>query len=321
MKKIVSSAVVLSLVVAFAGTVCAKEKSAGKSFDFAKTLAFTDEMETRPDFPVSIVLANDYVYSHLALGAAIDPVRRNLTLAYIKGLQRNNGGFGAEKADKGASLLYTDLALETLGYLGAKGAIDTGGVKSFVLSLKNSDGGFGFSREARGSSLANTFCSVRTLKAVGALNLIDKEMTARYIKGFERKGGGFGYVRGTGGADAKSTYMAAFVLNSLGMLDAAVRKNAIRFLGTTPYLDKKSRERPDLDGQLYAILSLKELKADAKIDRRLAMALLENIYVPVNGGFGPQPGYGSTPDSTAAAIRILAETGKLNAPGALAAKK
>lgn len=37
-------------------------------------------------------------------------------------------------------------------------------------------------------------------------------------------------------------------------------------------------------------------------------------YIEVNGGFGPLEGYGSTPDSTTAALRILAETGKLKAP-------
>lgn len=307
--------VALSLVAACSGAVSANEKTVGKKFDFAKTSAFMREMETRPDFPVSMVLANDYVYSLLALGDTIAPVRKNATVLYIKNLQQKNGGFVADKADKHASLLYTGLALETLGYLKSTDAIDTSRVKSFVVSLRNPDGGFSFSGESKGSNLATTYYAVRILKAVGGLNLIDKEKTIHYIKGFERKGGGFGYVKGTGVADTKNTYMAAFVLNSLGMLDAATRKNAVDFLETTPYLDTNCKERPDLDGQLYAILALRELKAAAKINHKIVMAFLKKIYVPVNGGFGPLVGYGSTPDSTTTAIRILTETRKLKSPG------
>jgi prenyltransferase beta subunit len=307
--------VVLTLIIAFAGTVCAKDKNNGKEFDFAKTGAFMREMETRPDFPVSIVLANDYVYSLLAMGDDIDPVRKSATISYIKNSQQKNGGFAAAKADKEPALLFTDLALETLGCLKSTEVIDAGRVKSFVVSLKNPDGGFGFSPESRGSSLATTFYAVRILKAVGGLDLIDKEKTAHYIKGFERRDGGFGYVPGMGVADAKNTYMSAFVLKSLGKLDASTMGKAIKFLATTPYLDNNCRERRDIDGQLYAILALKELRAGAKINRKIAMAFLKKIYIPLNGGFGPLEGYGSTPDSTTTAIRILAETGKLKTSG------
>ncbi len=309
----------LSLVAACSAGVCAKDTSNGKGFDFAKTRAFMREMETRPDFPVSIVLANDYVYSLLALGDEIAPARKSATISYIKGAQQVNGGFIADKADKNASLLYTDLALETLGYLKAIGAIDSGRVRSFVVSLKNPDGGFGFSQVSRGSNLASTYYAVRTLNTLGALDLIDKAKTAYYIKGFERKKGGFGYVKGTGVADPKSTYMAAFVLKTIGMLDEATREGALKFLATTPYLDAGSKERPELDAQLYAITALKELKAGGRIDRKLAMAFLKKIYIPINGGFGPLLGYGSTPDSTATALRILVETGYLR-PSAAAGR-
>lgn len=307
--------VILSLFAAFSIVVSARAEAVGKEFDFAKTGAFMREMETRPDFPVSIVLANDYVYSLIALGDGIDPSRKSATVSYIKSAQQNNGGFGSERGDKNASLLYTDLALETLGYLKSTGDINTGMVKSFVVSLKNPDGGFGFSRKSRGSSLATTFYAVRILKALGGLNLVDKEKTVLYIKGFERTGGGFGYVPGAGVADAKNTFMSAFVLKSLGKLDATTMKNAVKFLETTPYLNNSRGARPDLDGQLFSILALKELNAGAKINRKLAMAFLEKIYVPQNGGFGPLEGYGSTPDSTTTAIRILAETGKLKTSG------
>src|SRR6266545_5631069 len=80
----------LSLAVLCAGTAFAKEKAKAKSsdFDFAKTKAFVKEIETRPDFPVAMVLANDYVYSLLALGDKIDTGRQNAVIACIKSLQQ-----------------------------------------------------------------------------------------------------------------------------------------------------------------------------------------------------------------------------------------
>lgn len=305
---------VLALATFFAAIVCAGEKVPVKDFDFAKTKTFMREMDSRPDFPVSLVLANDYAHSLPALGDTIDPVKKSAIIAYIKTVQLDNGGFVADKASKNASLLYTDLALETLASINATGSIDAGKVKSFATSLKNPDGGFGFSKEAKESSLATTFYAVRVLKALGGLDLLDKAKTAEYLKGFEKKAGGFGFVKGPGVANAKSTYMAAFVLNTIGSLDDVTRNNAVKFLATTPYLDKQSKEQPELNEQYYAIKALQELNAADKVDSKLAMAFLKKIYISVNGGFGPLEGYGSTPDSTTTALRILVEIGKLKAP-------
>jgi geranylgeranyl transferase type-2 subunit beta len=311
--------VILSLIALFAGSACAKTK--GNDFDFAKTSAFMREMESRPDFPVSVVLANDYVYSLLAIGDTIDPARKTAIVAYLKNAQQKDGGFISDKANKSASLLFTDLALETLGYLNSINAIDVGKVKTFVASLRNADGGFGFSKDAKGSALATTFYAVRILKTLGSLDLIDRAKTVDYVKGFAKKDGGFGYVKGAGVANAKNTYMATYILNNLGKIDDATRKNAVKFLATTPYLNKKSKDRPELDEQLYAAKALKELKAVDKIDKQLAIAFLKKIYISVNGGFGPLEGYGSTPDSTTTGLRILAEIGKLKAPGQQNPKK
>ncbi len=305
---------VLAFAAIFAATACAGEKAPVKDFDFAQTKTFMREMESRPDFPVSLMLANDYAYSLPALGDTIDPVRKSAIITYVKSVQLTNGGFVGDKASKNASLLYTDLALETLTYINATGSIDAGKVKAFVASLKNPDGGFGFSQESKGSSLATTFYAVRVLKTIGGLDLLDRAKTTEYLKGFEKKEGGFGFVKGPGVANAKNTYMAAFVLNTLGSLDDVTRKNAVKFLATTPYLDKQSKEQPELNEQFYAIKALQELKAADKVDSKLAMAFLKKIYISVNGGFGPLEGYGSTPDSTTTALRILVEIGKLKAP-------
>ncbi len=306
----------LCLFALFAGTAVAKEKAKTKSggFDFTKTRSFMQEMETRPDFPVAMVLANDYAYSLHALGAKINTGRQNTIVACIKNLQLKNGGFVADKANKSTSILYTDIALDTLGLLNAATAVDAARVKAFAASLKNPDGGFGFSQESKKSSLATTYHAVHVLKAIGGLDLVDKARTAEYVKSFEKKEGGFGSVKGVGAADARNTYMAAYVLNAIGQLTDTTRQNAVKFLGTTPYGGSKSKAMPDLDEQLYALRALKELKAAGKIDRKFAMAFLKKVYIRANGGFGPIVGYGSTPDSTTTALRIMAELGRLKTP-------
>jgi len=306
----------LCLFALFAGNASAKEKAKAKTdgFDFAKTRSFIQEMETRPDFPVGMVLANDYVYSLHALGVKINTGRQSAIIACIKNLQLKNGGFAADKSSKNASILYTDVALDTLGLLNAANAVDAARVKAFAASLKNPDGGFGFSQESKKSGLATTYYAVHVLKAIGGLDLVDKARTAEYVKSFEKKEGGFGSVKGVGTADARNTYMAAYVLNAIGQLTDTARQNAVKFLATTPYGGSMSKTMPDLDEQLYALRALKELKESGKIDRKFAMAFLKKVYIPANGGFGPIVGYGATPDSTTTALRIMAELGRLKTP-------
>lgn len=321
----IAAAVILAAALASPGL--AKEKAKGKAkatateFDFKKTGNFMREMESRPDFPVATVIANDYVYTMLALGEKIDAGRQNAIIVQTKFAQQKNGGFTPDKATKSASILYTDIALETLSLLDAGTAADRAKVKGFAASLKNPDGGFGFSEEAKKSSLATTYYAVHVLKAVNGLDAVDRAKTIEYVKTFAKKEGGFGPEAGPGRPNARSTYMAAFVLNALTALDENTATKAVQFLETTPYLDKKSKERPDLDEQLYAIRALKEVKAGNRIDKALAYNFMKRLYIKVNGGFGPLEGYGSTPDSTTTAVRILAEIGRTKGQAVSVAKR
>lgn len=308
---------ILTLVVCFTGTSFAKEKgkAAAGEFDFAKTKAFMQEMDTRPDFPVGMVLANDWVYSLRALGTKIDVGRQNAIIVWMKMAQQKNGGFGLDKSGQDVSILNTSLALETLSYLDAVNAIDQKKVKSFVASLKNADGGFGFAPDSKGSALASTYFAVRVLKAVKGLDVVDKAKTTAYVKTFEKKEGGFGTSIGNGIPDAKNSYMATFILETIGSLNDATRAATLKYLGTTPYaVGKKGTERPTLDEQLYAVMALKALNAADRIDKAFALSFLKRLYIKQNGGFGPLEGYGSSPDSTTAGLRVLVEIGKLKAP-------
>lgn len=324
-RRIFCITVALTLALTAAAPAFAKQKAKGQAsatdFDFKKTSAFIREMEGRPDFPVATVIANDYVYTLLAMGEKIDTGRQNAIILSVKLAQQPNGGISADKRTKNASILYTDIAMETLALLDASNAVDRNRIKKFAAGLKNSDGGFGYSAEAKGSSLVTTYHAIHVLKALNGLDAVDKAKTVAYVKGFAKKEGGFGPEKGAGGANARSTYMAAFVLNALGAMDEATARKAVQYLEGTPYLAKGSKERPDLDGQLYALKALRELNAASRIDKSLALNFMKRIYIKVNGGFGPLEGYGSTPDSTTTAMRILTEIGRVKGPVVLTAKK
>jgi prenyltransferase beta subunit len=291
----------------------AKGKWAG--FEFKKTKEFIREMETRPDFPVSVPLAYDYVYSLRAMGDTIQPARKKSIIEYLRWSQQDDGGFIGDKSNKTSSALFTDTALETLSYLERPGAAETEKAKKFVLSLKNPDGGFGFSSLSRESTLATTYYAVKILASAKSLGSVDKARTAGLIKGFEKKEtGGFGYEKGKGNATAKATYMALYTLNALGMLDNATKNHSLRYLESLPCGKHGGKERTELNELAFAVQGAKLLKAKDAIDAKKVTAFLKAIYIPVNGGFAPLEGYGSTPDSTTTALRIFAETEKLKTP-------
>lgn len=286
-------------------------------FDFKKTIAYTHEMDTRPDFPVSVILARNYAYSVLALGETMDPKRKDKIVDFIKRLQRPDGGFSADIQTTATSSQNTDFALEVLSYLGAVNTVDTGKVKSYLTTLKEPDGGFSFNTKTRGSSLQTTYNAVHVLSIINGLDIVDKAKTAAYIKGFERKEcGGFNYVKGTGIPNVTNTYMAVFTLKALGMLDDETKTNAIKFLSSTPYIGKKVKYdiNQTLEEQADAIITLKMLGAGKKINKEGAVAFMKSFYIPVNGGFGPLHGYGSAPDPTYYGIQGLAEAGILKKP-------
>jgi prenyltransferase beta subunit len=311
LRSVVTLAAFFVLILANVGNAHAGD------FDFAKTKAFIREMDTRPDFPVNMVLAHDYVYSLASIGDNINPKEAAAAEAFIKANQHLDGGFSSDKHDKETSILYTVHALETLALIKLPPAIDLGRARTFINSLKNADGGFGFSANAKESSLNNTYNAVRSLSLLNSVNMVDAAKTAAYVKGFEHKEGGFGYVKGTGIASAKFTYMAAYILKELGKLDEATKANALKYLNTSAY-GKGTKGKVDslqmLEEMGYTIDALKLLGASSKIDLKKANGIVKQVYVKQNGGFGPIPGYGSTPDSTFLGLRLLVGAGKLKTP-------
>lgn len=288
------------------------------AFDFKKTSAYTHELlDTRPDFPVSLIFARNYVYSVLALGETINPALKQRTIDFIKGVQRSDGGFSIDTQAKDTTSQNTDVALEVLSCLGAINAVDAGKVKSYLKSLKEPDGGFRSDAKTKGSTLEATYNAMHALTYVNGLDIVDKAKTAAYIQGFEKRDtGGFNYVRGTGAPNVTNTYMAVFSLNALGMLDDKTKMNVLKFLNATPYTGKKMKYdmNQTLQEQAYAIKTMKMLGADKKINKAGVIEFVKSFYIPVNGGFGPIHGYGTAPDPTYYGIQTLAELGTLKMP-------
>jgi prenyltransferase beta subunit len=290
-----------------------KTKAESDKFDFQKTSKLIHEADSRPDFPVSILLTRNYVYSVIALGETIDTANKSKIIEFIKMTQQSDGGFSADKAIKETASLYTNYALETLAYLNAVGSIDIEKAKSYILSLSRPDGGFAFNKQTKDSTLATTYYAVHCLSLMNALGAVDKAKTAGYIKGFEKKNGGFGYVKETGVPTAKNTYEAVFVLKTLGMLDGATKKGAVKFLTSSSYITGKNKkgeeETPTLEEEAYTLGALKTLGAGSSINQQKVISFVKQFYVPQNGGFASMPGYGAAPDPTYYGLRCLTEAG------------
>lgn len=308
---------VLSLII-FLFVMAGITEAFAADFDYKKTEEFMREMETRPDFPVSVVLAHDYVYTLTALAKPISKERRAAIATFIKGMQQKDGGFTADKASKDSSLLYTTHAMDLLSLLDAGGSVDSNRVKNYIVSLKNPDGSFSFGPKSRTASIATTYYAVRLLEELHALDGVDKAKTAAYVKSFVHRDGGFGFVKNTGMATMQNTFYGVYTLQTLGMLDNSTKRNVLGYLERTQYVsgnyDLKGGGPQVVEEQVYAIETLKMLGADKKIPKVRAYAMLKKFYIKVNGGFGPILGYGSTPDSTTAGIRLLVAIGKLKEP-------
>jgi len=298
--------------------IAATNKTTAESvkIDFQKTSKLIHEADSRPDFPVSILLTRNYAYSVKALGETIDTANKSKIIEFIKTTQRSDGSFSADKIIMETALLYTDYALETLAYFDAVGSVDVAKARSYVLSLSRSDGGFAFNNQTKDSSLSTTYYAVHCLSLMNALSAVDKAKITGYIKGFEKKNGGFGYVKETGFPTAKNTYEAVFVLKTLGMLDGATKKGAVKFLTSSSYVTgKKGKEgAPTLEEEAYTLGALKILGAHSALNKEKVISFVKQFYVPFNGGFASMPGYGAAPDPTYYGLRCLTDAGVLQNP-------
>lgn len=315
-----NSRIILSLLLllAFFSFAHAGEKAKEETkIDLKMTTDYFKQWEGREKFPDSVTFSYYYAYSLSALNEKITPEIKAKIVDFITRCQAKNGGFTSEPTySKDSNIIFTYYALKSLAFLDSFDAINKEKVQDFVLGLYKSDGGFtAQDKKGQNTSLAMTSYGVECLQMLGALDKLDKQKTIQFIKGNMSKDGKSFSMVPKGGASPQAANMAAKSLDLLGGLTASAKSSVVEYLKGTRYsghiVDKKYQSLPKLKKMANTIETFVSLSALDQANTAKMLEFVESLYIPENGGFGPQPGLGSTPPSTYYGIVCLAGLGKL----------
>jgi hypothetical protein len=282
--------------------------------DFVAEWARRDRWDRFPESP-SFAFAN--AYATRALGGRIPTDVRGRILDYLRRCQRADGGF-APAPDAGEShVVSTHDALRALALLDGLGEIDAGCARSYLASLARSDGAFrGRAADAEGS-LGTTYRAVAALDLLGGLGSVDRGATLRYVEAHREPGRGYGLLPGKRATPA-GTFMAVRLRRILRAPSGPDLDEVANWLAGTRYAGHLAAEAftllPQLDELVAVLTALDDLGRIGAIQRPAVERFLAGLYVPENGGFGPEPGLGTTPPATALAIECLVRLGHLPDP-------
>ncbi len=291
-----------------------------QKIDLAMTLKFIHSWSARDKwdkFPESPSFAYYNTYSLKALNAEIGPELRKKIIDALKSCQMKDGGFSAG-SDHGteSNTILTYYSLATLDLLGALDSIDGQRAAAYVRSLVQKDGSIKAKAVDTGATLATTYFGVASLGLLHALDTVDKKSVAAYIGTYREKGKGYGLIQGKISMPG-ATYMAVKSLSLLGELTPSARTEIVNYLKGTRYSGRMKQNTystlPSLQDMTAVIDTLAELSALNVIDKSNVYKFIESLYIPDNGGFGPEPGLGTTPPSTYYAVECLQKIGKLDA--------
>ncbi len=288
--------------------------------DTAKTLHYLDDWARRDRwdaFPESPSFAFYNLYARRALGGAISPELRARVVGYLRKCQAPDGGFTAAASAGESHVVPTLYALRTLALVGALDAIDRRGAAAFLASLATKDGGFRGRAADAEASLGTTFHALAALELLGALDRVDRPRTASFVSAHRTEEGGFALRPGTAASPA-GTHMAVRSLKLLGALDPETSAGVARHLAGSRYSGRlregKLGAPPEIEDEAHVLAALADLGRLDTIDRAEVERFVTSLYVAENGGFGPQPGLGTTPPSTYQGIACLVALGRLPAP-------
>lgn len=288
--------------------------------DRAKTLKYLEDWARRDRwdrFPESPSFAFYNVYATQALGGRVPVALRAKVVDYLQRCQGRDGGFTAAP-DSGASHVVPTLyALQTLSLLDALDAIDRNGAATFLRALARPDGGYAGRPVEPDTSLGTTFHALAALDALEAIDRVDADATVRYLSSHRTADGGFALRRGMA-ASPRATFMAVRSFKLLRKLDARTSDEVARHLASSRYSGRlregKFSTLPEVEEEENVLASLADLGRMDLVDRGNVERFVDGLYVPENGGFGPQPGVGTTPPSTYQAIACLVTLGRLPEP-------
>ncbi len=329
-RRIVTVAVVVLLVGAGAAAAVRLRRprasgsagpvGAAQQIDTAKTLRYLEVWARRDrwdSFPESPSFAFYNLYATRALGGAISPELRTQVVEYLRKCQSSDGGFTAAPATGESHVVSTLYVLRTLALLGSLDAIDRPRAVAFLASLARPDGGYRGRAADADASLGTTFHAVAALDLLGAIDRVDVARTAAYLSSHRAAGGGFALRPGMTASPA-GTFMAVRTLKLLGALDAGTSAAVARHLAGSRYSGRLREGQftslPEIEDEANVLAALADVGRLDVVDRPEVERFVTSLYVAENGGFGPQPGLGTTPPSTYQAIACLVALGRLPAP-------
>ena len=291
-----------------------------QKIDLAMTLKFIQGWSTRDKwdkFPESPSFAYYNTYSLKALNGEISPELKQKIVAALKSCQMKDGGFSAGPGQGTESnTIFTYYSLATLDLLNALDSIDLQHAITYVHSLVQKDGSIKAKTADAGATLATTYYGVASLGLLHALDTVDKKSVIGYINTYREERKGYCLIQGKISMPG-ATFMAVKSLSLLGGLTPDVRKEVVNYLKGSRYSGRMKQNTystlPNLQDMAAVIDTLAELSSLNVIDKDSVYKFIESLYIPENGGFGPEPGLGTTPPSTYQAVNCLAKIGKLDA--------
>lgn len=323
--KNIGAALFLAVLILFpvlSSPAAAEAPAAAKPVDLEKTTALFEQWSSRENFPDSVPFAYYNTYASLALGKKVSPESRKKIIAFLRSCQRPDGGFAPEPAfAKESNSVFTYYALKTLQLLNGLDAIDGRQVVGQLKALCEPDGGIrGGGGPGEPASLGTTYYGVAALHLLGALDsLPDRKRTIAFVLACREPGKGFGRKKGMISSPL-ATFMAVRTLKILHGLPKTLEAEIIASLKASRYAglvtDRQYRTLPRVKDLAATLEALNDLDAINQVNTKKVISFIDSLYVPGNGGFGPQPGYGTTPPSTYYAIVSLVQLGKLGNPAA-----
>ena len=289
-----------------------------KTIDLAMTLKFIQGWSTRDKwdkFPESPSFAYYNVYSLKALNAEISPELGTKIVDALKSGQMKDGGFSAGPGHgTDSNTIFTYYSLATLDLLNALDSIDRQQAVAYVRSLVQKDGSIKAKASDAGATLATTYYGIASLGILRALDTVDGKSVIGYINTYREDRKGYCLIQGKISMPG-ATFMAVKSLSLLGGLTPAVRTEVVDYLTRTRYSGRMKHNTystlPNIEDMAMVIDALAELSSLNVIDKHSVYQFVESLYVPENGGFGPEPGLGTTPQSTYQALVCLEKLGEL----------
>lgn len=286
--------------------------------DFGMTGQLMESWSSRRSFPDTTTLAYHQVFGHQTLFGGLTPDARRRVIEFIKKSQRADGGFVDSPSDAGKTrLIYTYYALRTLQLVKATDSIDHSGAARFIESLVIPGGAIAPSLDERKeASLASTYYGVAALQILGKLEILKRNEVIGYVMNHRGADGGFSVMPG-GTSSPRGVAMAVDTLAALDGLKEDVGNGAVAYLEETMaiagYKGMRHRAFSTMQAAVDTLSALSTMQALKTVDTEQIQAFVMSLYIPVNGGFGPMPGYGTTPPSTLQGIYCLKLLDKLPA--------